>query len=109
MMNKKLGFYLTVVIIVFTVIFNFTDVDKIRGDAFFRIDTLPTRVQLQEQFFSDRKALLVYGASNPTYAKQYRQFAEDFKARSRWIKVDIQSDRETSEEDLQNVTNGYPL
>jgi hypothetical protein len=104
MMNKKQGLYLTLVIFIVTAIFYFANVDKIRGDAFFRIDALPTRVQLQEKFFSDRRALLVYGASDPAYANQYRQFAEDFKTRSRWIKVDVQSDRETSEEDLQNMT-----
>jgi hypothetical protein len=104
MVNKKPGFYLTLVIIVISIVFYFADADKIRGDAFFRIDTLPTRVQLQENFFSERRALLVYGASDPAYANRYRQFAENFKTRSRWIKVDIQSDRETSEEDLQNVT-----
>ena len=73
----------------------------ITGDA--SIDSLRSRDALYEQFFEDRKLLVVYGASTPHLKEQMRRVLQESSWRWR-SEMQIQHVDETTMEDLRQGT-----
>ena len=71
------------------------------GDS--SIDSLRSRDALYEQFFEDRKLLVVYGASTPHLKEQMRRVLQESSWRWR-SEMQIQHVDETTMEDLRQGT-----
>ncbi len=112
MIKWKIVKYLVLLIIILSGFFYVADIDRMLGKADLpgtardgKVGaTYPDREQLQRKFYEERRALLIYGGSDPRYAARYRAFADSLRGGSRWIQFRIKSDTEVTENDLRGVT-----
>lgn len=111
-MKWKIVKYVLFFVIILGSLFYLTEIDRTfgRGDlpgtarGAKTITTYPEREQLQQKFYKERRALLIYGGSDPAHAERYRAFADSLQAGSRWIQFRIKSDAEVTENELRGIT-----
>lgn len=102
---KKPLLYITTTILLGTAIYSFSNWDTIfGGETSVNASTLPTRAEIQQNFYSHRKVLFIYGSGIPKYMNKYKAVAENYKANSRWMDIEVKKDSETTIEDLQSKT-----
>lgn len=60
----------------------------------------PSREQILDNLFSDRRLLFVYGTGRPERVAQYRAWAAEYQKRTRRLQITIKSDREVTRAEL---------
>ena len=63
----------------------------------------PTKKELRGNFYKIRKELLVFGTGNPETAAAYKNFAEKYARRLKWIEIVVKPDSLVTTEEISSI------